>query len=133
MVTGECNCGEVAFEIASSITDVFICHCSICRLATGSNGIAVIVINNSDFRWIKGRKLIHTWDKPGHNWQTSFCQHCGSPLPGADDSSRMYVPVGLITQGGENLKVAHHIWVDSKAIWDQISDSGKQHQKAFVK
>lgn len=131
MATGECNCGAIAFEITSNISDVFICHCSICRRSTGSNGIAVVVISNRDFHWIRGEELINTWHKPGHDWQTSFCQNCGSPLPGVNDESRMYVPAGLITEGGDSLKVAHHIWVDSKATWDEIGDSGQQHQQAF--
>lgn len=131
MAIGECNCGAVAFEITSKISDVFICHCSICRRSTGSNGIAVVVISNSDFRWVRGEKLINTWHKPEHDWKTSFCKNCGSPLPGVNDESRMYVPVGLISEGDENLKVAHHIWVGSKATWDEIGDNGKQHQQAF--
>ncbi len=43
----------------------------------------------------------------------------------------MFVPAGLISEGGEALRVAHHIWVDSKAGWDEIGDSGKQHPGAF--
>jgi hypothetical protein len=43
----------------------------------------------------------------------------------------MFVPAGLITEGGENLRVAHHIWVGSKAVWDEIGDTGKQHAEAF--
>ena len=132
MVAGMCNCGAVAFEIASDISEVFICHCSICRRATGSGGIAVVIVNNDSFQWIRGSELISTWLKPGHDWQTSFCQNCGSPLPGANDDSRMYIPSGLITTGGENLKVAHHIWVNSKAVWEEIGDSGKQHSEAFA-
>ncbi|TQV88231.1 GFA family protein [Aliikangiella coralliicola] len=131
MITGECNCGAIAFEISCKVSDVYICHCSICRRSTGSGGIAVVVINNNDFRWLRGNDLIKTWDKPGHDWQTSFCKSCGSSLPGANDDLRMYVPAGLITNGEENLKVAHHIWVSSKAAWDEIGDSGKQHPEDF--
>ena len=131
MVTGECNCGAVSFEITTEISDVFVCHCSICRKPTGSGGIAVAVTDNSHFRWLTGNELINTWHKPGHDWQTSFCKNCGSPLPGANDEQRMYVPVGLISQGGEKLKVAHHIWTDSKAAWEEIGDSGKKHPEAF--
>lgn len=29
-----------------------------------------------------------------------------------------------IEEGGESLSVIHHIWVDSKAVWDEIGDSG---------
>lgn len=131
MAKGECNCGAVAFEITSELADVYVCHCSICRRSTGSNGIAVAVVGNDEFRWCKGEEFINTWHKPGHDWQTSFCRNCGSPLPGANDDARMYVPVGLISEGGEHLKVAHHIWVDSKADWDVIGDTGKQHPRAF--
>jgi len=43
----------------------------------------------------------------------------------------MFVPAGLITLGGDELKIAHHIWVDSKANWDEIGDKGKQHPFEF--
>jgi len=33
--------------------------------------------------------------------------------------------------GAERLKVAHHIYVGSKANWEEIGDSGKQHFGAF--
>jgi hypothetical protein len=129
--TGQCNCGAVAFEIDAVISDVFVCHCSICRKCTGSNGIAVVVVDNDVFRWTRGEELIRTWRKPGADWQTWFCSMCGSPLPGANDESQMFVPAGLITGGGESLRVAHHIWVDSKAVWDEIGDTGEQHREAF--
>lgn len=131
MAAGACNCGAVTFEIYSKISDVYICHCSICQRSTGSSGVAVVLVENDDFRWTRGEELINTWRKPGHDWQKWFCQNCGSPLPGANDESRMFVPVGLISEGGEELKVAHHIWVGSKAVWDEIGDSGRQHDKAF--
>jgi hypothetical protein len=52
-------------------------------------------------------------------------------VPGANDKSRMFIPAGLISDGGAALRVAHHIWVDSKAAWDEIGDSGKQHAEGF--
>ena len=131
MAKGECNCGAVAFEINANFSDVIICHCSICRRSTGSNGIAVVVIDKGAFQWTRGEQQIATWKKPGADWQTWFCRICGSPLPGENDDSRMFVPVGLILEGGETLRVAHHIWVDSRASWDEIGDSGKRHPEAF--
>ena len=128
---GGCNCGAVAFEINADVADVFVCHCSICRRFTGSNGIAVVLIDNNAFRWLRGEDHIATWKKPGADWQCWFCRECGSPLPGANDPSRTFVPAGSITEGGEGLRVAHHIWVGSKAAWDEIGDDGKQHYEAF--
>ncbi len=132
MARGECNCGAVAFEINDVLSEVFVCHCSICRRFTGSNGIAVVVIDNGAFRWLRGEDQIATRKKPGADWQGWFCRVCGSPLPGVNDESRMFVPAGLILDGGESLRIAHHIWVGSKAIWDEIGDTGKQHREAFV-
>lgn len=131
MARGECNCGAVAFEVDADLSNVFVCHCSICRRATGANGIAVVVIDNKCFRWLRGQDKIATWKKPVGDWQCWFCRDCGSPLPGANDPARMFVPAGLISDGGEKLKVAHHIWVGSKAGWDEIGDAGKQHVEAF--
>ena len=131
MARGECNCGAVAFEITADPTDIYVCHCSICRRSTGSGSIAVVVVGNEDFRWRRGRQLITAWQKPGHDWRTCFCQRCGSPLPGVNDQARIYVPAGLIVEGGENLQVAHHIWVGSKAHWDVIGDAGQQHATAL--
>jgi hypothetical protein len=132
MALGECNCGAVAFEIDTGLVDVFVCHCSICRKYTGSNGIAVVVIDNNAFRWLRGEDEIASWKKPGADWQSWFCRVCGSPLPGANNTSQTFVPAGLISEGGEGLRIAHHIWVDSKAVWDEIGDSGKQHREAFA-
>ncbi len=131
MAQGECNCGAVAFEVDAALKDVFVCHCSICRRATGTNGIAVLLVANEQFRWLRGEDNIATWKKPNADWQCWFCRTCGSPVPGANDPTRKFIPAGLIKQGGENLKVAHHIWVNSKAVWDEIGDAGKQHQEAF--
>ncbi len=131
MALGECNCGAVAFEISADLSGVFVCHCSICRRSTGSNGIAVVVIDNNAFRWIRGEELITSWKKPDADWQTWFCRICGSPVPGINDESRMFVPAGLISDGGESLTVIHHVWVDSKAVWDEIGDSGQRYREAF--
>lgn len=131
MATGECNCGAVQFEIDAELGGVFVCHCSICRRFTGSIGIAVVLVANEQFRWVRGQERIATWKKPSTNWQAWFCKDCGSPVPGENDPTRMFVPAGAITQGGDALEVIHHIWVGSKAAWDQIGDAGQQHTEQF--
>jgi len=132
MARGECNCGAVAFQIDADLSDVVVCHCSICRRYTGSAGIAVVVVSNNAFRWLRGEDQIAAWKKPNADWEAWFCRVCGSALPGPNDQSRMFAPAGLISSGGENLKVAHHIWVGSKATWDKIGDAGHQHREAFA-
>jgi hypothetical protein len=131
MARGECNCGAVQFEIDADLSSVFVCHCSICRRSTGSSGIAVVLVPCDRFRWVRGQEHVATWQKPNTSWQTWFCRVCGSRVPGENDPTRMFVPAGCITDGGDALKVAHHIWVGSKAVWDEIGDDGRQHAEAF--
>jgi hypothetical protein len=132
MLKGECNCGAVEFEIDSDISDVYVCHCSVCRKSSGNNGVAVIIVKNDALRWAPdAENYIVTWKKPDAEWLNTFCRVCGSPLPRINDELHMAVPAGLITEGEQHLKVVHHIWVDSKAAWDEIGDSGKQHPESF--
>lgn len=131
MLKGECNCGAVCFEISTRPSGVYVCHCSICRRHTGTNGNAVVVVANTDFCWLSGEDEIHTWEKPGHDWQIWFCRVCGSQVPGHNDDSTMFVPAGLLDDEDEQLRVMHHIWVGSKAGWDEIGDAGRRHEEAF--
>jgi hypothetical protein len=131
MATGECNCGAVRYRIDSDLTDVIQCHCSICRRATGSSGIAVVLAPIDSFSWVAGQDHIATWRKPDADWQIWFCRICGSPVPGKNDATRMFVPASSLTEGGESLKVSDHIWVGSKARWDEIGDAGTQHPEGI--
>ncbi|RPI12628.1 MAG: GFA family protein [Lysobacterales bacterium] len=131
MARGECNCRAVQFEIDADLSDVYVCHCSICRRATGSNGIAVVLVPNERLRWITGLEHVATWKKPDGDWEMRFCRICGSPVPGENDPKTMFVPAGSIVSGAESLRVSHHVWVGSKAAWDEIGDSGRQHVEGF--
>lgn len=131
MARGECNCGAVQFEIDADLRDVYVCHCSICRRFTGSQGIAVVVVPKQQFRWLRGEDHVVTWQKPGRDWHAHFCRVCGSAVPGENDARTMFAPAGSITQGAEALEVRHHVWVGSKAPWDRIGDDGRQHPEGF--
>ena len=120
MARGECNCGAVSYEVTADIKDVYVCHCSICRSATGSGGIAVVVVDNDDFRWLAGQDFITYWKKPAHDWHSNFCRICGSNLPGKNDENHMYVPVGTLKTGDDKLRVKQHLFVDSKAKWEEV-------------
>ncbi len=131
MVEGCCNCSSVTFAIDIDPKDIFVCHCSICRRWTGNNGVAVVIVPKDKFRWVTGEDQVACWTKPNADWQSWFCRTCGSALPGVNDETNMFVPAGLIETGTRNLRVAHHIWVGSKASWDEISDDGKIHLESF--
>lgn len=131
-IYGSCNCGSVTFQVKTELTDIYMCHCSICRKSTGSGGIAVAIVKNEELEWLSGESLAKTWHKPNHDWQTTFCTECGSPLPGKNDDNSTYIPTSLLDTGTEKLKVVHHLYVGSKASWEVISDGGKLHENKFT-
>ncbi|WP_018996155.1 GFA family protein [Hirschia maritima] len=131
MITGKCNCGTVSFRANAKVQDIYMCHCSICQKFTGSGGIPVIIVPKDKFSWLSGEDNVKIWKKPNADWESNFCNTCGSPAPGKNDDSTMFIPVGVITQGSETLKMAHHIFVGSKPKWTNICDEGKQHPEEF--
>ena len=130
-LAGHCNCGQVRFELRTQSPDVYVCHCSLCRRATGSIGVTVVVVPKHQFSWTTGNEYVRRWRMPDHDWECSFCTECGSHLPGANDDDSVYVPAGLIDEGQEHLTVKHHIWVSSKAPWHDIGESGQRHERGF--
>lgn len=128
---GSCNCGAISFTVNVTLSSVFVCHCSICRKSTGSSGVAVAIVPTESLSIHGDVELIQCWHKPDHDWLTNFCKQCGSPLPGKNDEFHSYIPVSLLDTGYENLAVKHHIFVDSKAKWDEIGPAGKKHKAAF--
>jgi hypothetical protein len=121
VVRGSCLCGAVRFGYARAVTQVGMCHCSQCRKVSGTGSNAVIVVPESDFEWISGKEHQRTFAKPS-GWQTTFCVTCGSPLPQSVGGAAAYwVPAGLLDDD-PGLRVGGHIFVGSKAPWDEIRD-----------
>ena len=129
MANGHCNCGLVHFEFEGAPAGVYICHCSICRRSSGANGIAVVLVPSERFKWTQGEEHIIHWRKPESEWETWFCGTCGSRLPGHNDKARMFIPAGLLPD--LDLKVQAHIWVDSRAEWDEIGGHATQFSERF--
>ncbi len=131
MLDGSCLCGAVSFEIDGHTSDLYQCHCSVCRKATGSSGISVFLTNGKAFRWLTGTQSIQLF-KTSSGYRSVFCKICGSRLPDPNpDQTTFWIPAGLINQTHIPNKVAAHIYVGSKASWDKIGDSGIQHQAGF--
>uniref|UniRef100_UPI0018DCD358 GFA family protein n=1 Tax=Gilvimarinus agarilyticus TaxID=679259 RepID=UPI0018DCD358 len=94
-------------------------------------GIAVCIASKDDFNWLQGEGKIRQWSKPGHDWQTSFCEVCSSPVPGENDENNMYIPASLLTSDDSTLRITHHLYIGSKASWEEIAGGAKQHVAGY--
>ena len=125
MRKGHCNCGAIGFDIAADDGLIHVCHCSICRRATGIGSIPTMLARKGDFVWTGGEDLISIWHKPGADWLNAFCGRCGSPLPRANDDLTMAIPAGLLVDS-DDLKIGHPIRTGARQMGStggQIQDS----------
>jgi hypothetical protein len=130
MIRGSCLCGAVRFEYDRAVTQVGMCHCSQCRKVSGVASNAVIVVPEAELRWLSGEELRREFAKPS-GWGSTFCRRCGSPLPRKMPSAAAYwVPVGLLDDD-PGLRIGGHIFVGSKAAWDEIAGEAPQFQEGL--
>ena len=130
MVRGSCLCGDIRFEYSRAVTEIYLCHCSLCRKNSGAAANAMIVVPETDFKWLCGADLRQTFVKPT-GWSTTFCRMCGSPLP-QKLYAAYWVPAGLLDDD-PGVRIGGHIFVGSKAPWDEIAGSAPQFQEGFRK
>src|SRR4029453_454528 len=127
MIRGSCLCGAIRFEYDRAVTQIGMCHCSQCRKVSGVASNAVIVVPAPDLRWTSGEKLRQLYSKPS-GWRTTFCCTCGSPVPQKLPGAEAYwVPAGVLDDD-PGLRIAGHIFVGSKAPWDEIAGAAPHFQ-----
>ena len=128
MIRGHCLCGGISFEIEGDITQIGMCHCSKCRRVSGVASNANFMTPKDNLKWLSGKDLVKEFHLPS-GWGSRFCSTCSSPAPHLHPGGGAYwVPAGLI-EGDPGVRVAGHIYVGSKAPWDEIAGSAPQHEE----
>ncbi|NRB40862.1 MAG: GFA family protein [Pseudomonadales bacterium] len=126
-VTGNCLCGKLSYEANTNKAELYQCHCSKCRRATGSSANANLIVKLGNFNWINEPTTLKQYIKD--NWVSSFCSECGAKAPIKDKANDIcYIPAGSLHQH-QGLAVTSHIYVGSKAGWDVIGGSALQKDK----
>lgn len=119
---GKCLCGAIQFETTGETSNLYQCHCSLCRKQSGSSANAATIIHESEFSWISGLDRI-SYFKKDSGFTSNFCSTCGSPVPNQlRDSDKVWIPAGLLENEGSQ-KIVVHICTGSKASWDEIPAS----------
>jgi hypothetical protein len=121
MIRGSCLCREVQFEIDGPISPIGHCHCSKCRKVSGTASNAVFWVDTAraSLRFTQGQDQVRTF-RLASGWASVFCAECGSPMPHPNREGTMYfVPAGSLDDDPV-VRSAVHIFVGSKAAWDEI-------------
>lgn len=118
ILTGECFCGSIKYQIEGALKDARSCHCSRCRKAFSSQASAYALVEPNTFRWLQGEKLLTRYASQ-QDFGLMFCSKCGSTLCGTYQEQVHGVTLGCLNEDPE-IEIGYHIFVGSKARWEKI-------------
>lgn len=116
VLTGECFCGSIKYEISGKLIDPLACHCSRCRKAFSSQSSNYARVNLAEFRWLSGEESLSSYEGE-QGFGLLFCCTCGSTLCGTVHNSVHGIALGCLNED-PRLDEIQHIFVDSKASWE---------------
>lgn len=131
LLTGECYCRAVGYEVADDFSYALICHCKDCQRVTGSAFKPLAGIDAARFRVVRGEEHIRRFGDGGN--YNAHCVLCGSLLYSRiedeqnPDKPRVHVTLGTLFDP-PSLQPTAHIFVRSKAKWDVIGDDLPQFE-----
>lgn len=133
MYQGSCLCGKVKFTLSAEINDIVYCHCSQCRKAQGSAFATNANIKLESFNFMSGEDNLTTY-KYSEEQIKYFCKTCGSPIMSKNSSLPENIRIRLGTiESDITERPEAHIFVSSKANWDEITDELPQYEKNITK
>ena len=124
-VTGGCFCGAVRYRIDGGLRNARCCHCSRCRKIFSGASSAYAEVEG--FSWTEGEDSLSVF-KTHADWGVCFCRLCGSTLAGQHAGEVHGVTLGSV-DGDPGVAVQMHIYVGSKAPWDEIGGTAPQYDE----
>lgn len=124
--TGSCLCTRIRYEIAGGLPDARVCHCSVCRKAFNGAGSYTTWIDSPSFAWTEGEDRLSTFEN-AEGFALGFCGTCGTTLCGLFNGQVVFVTLGSL-DGAPEVRVGQHIFVGSKAPWDDIGGDAPQFE-----
>lgn len=124
MPTGSCLCGSIHYEFDLPISRIGLCHCQMCRRASGTAYAANAPVTRSEFRLLAGADALKGYvSSPGKTrW---FCANCGSPVysESAAYPDLVRIRLGLLDQPAGRTPDYHYL-LSAKADWDLSGEDG---------
>lgn len=119
-ISGECHCGEIAYEAEIDPERVGICHCTDCQALSASAFRTLAVAAADAFRLLRGapKEYVKVGDS-GNPRVQGFCPNCGSGLYATDatEPRRAYnIRAGTIDQR-RDLAPKFECWHGSALPW----------------
>ncbi len=125
MITGNCLCGSVSWQVEKLDDELHHCHCTMCRKAHAAAFGSYCSSSPEDFSWQSGEDKITHYNST-KRYPRAFCSDCGSVVPSIVGDGEMAIPVGCLNEDPQ-IENSAHIFVKDKAPWHSINDDLPQH------
>lgn len=126
-IFGGCICEGVRYKVKGPTRNVFHCHCSQCRRSYASLVGTGATIEKDQIEIISGKGNLTTYEF-SPEVRRQFCKRCGCSILYYDDrlpEMVFYFPSTLDkgTHPGHPEGNEHHVFMDSKASWEDFKDN----------
>ena len=128
LITGECFCSAVRYQIKGKLSSPRSCHCSRCRKVFGGAASAYAIVDPNEFSWVAGEEFLTTFINR-EQIGMRFCSRCGSTLCGTYQGHIHGITLGTLNETPD-IGAITHIYVASRAKWESLPDDIIQYAKA---
>ncbi|MDD1779820.1 GFA family protein [Enterovibrio sp. ZSDZ35] len=122
-LTGQCLCGQIAYEVDHLEPAMGHCHCTMCRKFHGAAFATFGEAKANHFRFVKGEDELAVYEAE-NGTKRSFCKHCGSSLlfeASNSDGSLVEFTLGTL-DSPISQKPDAHIFTRYAASWYEVTD-----------
>ena len=117
---GGCFCGAIRYRARGVPEEPTLCHCSICRRASGAPLVAWATFATERIEWLKGEPRRFNSSAKA---ERSFCSACGTALTFTFVKSPERTDVTLASlDHPEYITPRDHIYTSSRVPWVRLAD-----------
>ena len=123
--SASCLCGDVRYKVSGPLEEAAVCHCSMCRRATGSALNVAVPVAEAQVRWAARETLREFESSPGK--MRAFCSGCGAAVYSRRTAKpgQLRLRIGLIEGLGDLSDVYHIYWADRFGWMDRFAELPK--------
>ncbi len=124
VLEGGCQCGAIRYEVVGTPVRLVVCHCTDCQRQSSSAFGMTMVVNEEDFRLIKGElKTFTSKSDAGRAKLGALCTECGTRIYHKPEWRKGTVSVKPGTLDDTSwLNPEMHLWTCHKQPWVVIPD-----------
>lgn len=127
MLTGGCLCGRIRYEAGGAPYNATICHCTMCRRATGAPFVAWFSVPRSQFRLVGQPRRFRSSSKATR----SFCPECGSALTFELDEAVDEIDVTTASlDDPDRMPPADHTYAGDRLEWVSLGEGLPQFRQS---